>query len=528
MKRAVIYARYSCDNQTEQSIEGQLRVCLQYAQNNDILILDTYIDRAMTGTNDNRPDFQRMIKDSSKKEWDFVIVYKLDRFSRNKYEATVHKKTLKDNGVKVLSAMENIPDSPEGIILESLLEGMNQYYSAELSQKVHRGLIECYLKGHFTGGAQLFGYDTVDKKVVINNEEANIVREIFADFAHGFTGADIVKKMESRGVKTKQGKFITKQTIYNMLSNTKYIGIVEHNGTTYTNIYPAIVDEQTWKIVQNIRHSYKHSNCRKHDVYNYILSGKTYCGYCKNKVVGYSAKEINKVIKYRYYICSMRRPRKKGETKKCILETMSKAAYEKEVLDITWKVLSNNNLELIADNILKYHENELKIEAKLTSLENQKTALVKSSNNLISALEQGIITEQTKNRLKQLEIEILKIEFEIEQEKQKESFSLTKEMIIDYFKKVISGDIENIEIQKMIVKTFIREILVYNDKIIIAYNFTSDASITSLLDDIEELENKAIETQPLFDENDINKKADLSFFCNNHYFAVVTNRPKKV
>ena len=123
MNKAVIYARYSSDTQTEQSIEGQLRVCQQYAKANNILIVGTYIDRAMTGTNDLRPDFQRMIKDSSKHQWDMVLVYKLDRFSRDKYESTIHKHTLKENGVKLVSAMENIPDSPEGIILESLLEG---------------------------------------------------------------------------------------------------------------------------------------------------------------------------------------------------------------------------------------------------------------------------------------------------------------------------------------------------------------------------------------------------------------------
>ena len=123
MKTAAIYARYSSDNQTEQSIEGQLRVCEEYAQRNNIVIVDTYIDRAMTGTNDNRPDFQRMIQDSAKKKWDFILVYKLDRFSRNKFESVVNRKKLTDNGVKLLSAMENIPDSPEGIILESLLEG---------------------------------------------------------------------------------------------------------------------------------------------------------------------------------------------------------------------------------------------------------------------------------------------------------------------------------------------------------------------------------------------------------------------
>ena len=142
MKTAVIYARYSSSNQTEQSIEGQLRVCHEFAERENILILDTYIDRAMTGTNDNRADFQRMIKDSGKREWDYVIVYKLDRFSRDKYATAVHKKTLKDNGVKLLSATECIPHTPEGIIMESLIEGMGQYYSEELSQKVRRGMNE--------------------------------------------------------------------------------------------------------------------------------------------------------------------------------------------------------------------------------------------------------------------------------------------------------------------------------------------------------------------------------------------------
>lgn len=126
MKTGVIYARYSSDTQTEQSIEGQLRVCNEYAKNNDILILRTYIDRAMTGTNDNRPDFRQMIEDSKKHDFSIVLVYKFDRFSRNKYETTKHKKTLKDNGVKVVSATEYIPDSPEAIILESMIEGFEQ------------------------------------------------------------------------------------------------------------------------------------------------------------------------------------------------------------------------------------------------------------------------------------------------------------------------------------------------------------------------------------------------------------------
>ena len=123
MKTAVIYARYSSDNQTEQSIEGQVRVCTEYAKTHDILILDTYVDRAMTGTNDLRPDFQRMLRDSAKREWDYVLVYKLDRFSRDKYATAIHKKTLQSNGVKLLSAMETFPIHPRESFLKACLKG---------------------------------------------------------------------------------------------------------------------------------------------------------------------------------------------------------------------------------------------------------------------------------------------------------------------------------------------------------------------------------------------------------------------
>ena len=195
MKTAVIYARYSSDSQSEQSIEGQLRVCHEYAKSHDILILDTYIDRAMTGTNDNRADFQRMLKESGKGEWDYVLVYKLDRFSRNKYEMAMHKKTLRDNGVKLLSATEFIPDSPEGIILESMLEGYAEYYSAELSQKVRRGMNETRQKGNFTGGYLIYGYKIENKKVVIDEEKAEVVRYIYEQFSLGVYVKDIIASL---------------------------------------------------------------------------------------------------------------------------------------------------------------------------------------------------------------------------------------------------------------------------------------------------------------------------------------------
>ena len=521
MKTAVIYARYSSDSQTEQSIEGQLRVCKDFAQRNNIVILDTYIDRAMTGTNDNRPDFQRMIKDSNKKQWDYVIVYKLDRFSRNKYETTIHKHTLSSNGVKLLSAMENIPDTPEGIILESLLEGMNQYYSAELSQKVLRGLNESYLKGYFTGGNQIYGYDVVEKRNVINESEAKIVKEIFTKFSQGYTGVDIAKDLKARDVRTKKGVLIDDKKIYKIIANTKYIGKVQHGDTVYTNIYPPIIDEITWQKVQDLRKAYKHAQIRKQDSYDYILSGKLFCGYCKHKMVGESGKEIKKVIKYRYYSCLTKRRRKHLN---CLMQSNKKEELEKEVMDITWKVLSNNNnLKKIAKRIIEC-QSDNEEEARIKALELSRDKLLKASQNLINAVELGIITEQTKVRLKELEMQIAEHDIAIEQEKQKNLSFLTEDMVMEYFKKIICGDIENYEVRKHIVKTFIKQIILYNDAIVIFYNFTdlnyTQNAITNIIDNFD-LEQ---EKQKLLTEQEINKNIDLSIFYSKEYFAVLQKR----
>ena len=243
MKTAVIYARYSSSNQTEQSIEGQLRVCNQYAENQGILILDTYIDRAMTGTNDNRADFQRMIKDSGKREWDYVLVYKLDRFSRDKYGTAVYRKALKDNGVKLLSATECIPDTPEGIIVESLIEGMGQFYSEELSQKVRRGMNETRQKGNFTGGYVLYGYKIVNKKVVIDEEKAEVIRYIFNQYLLDVQVKEIIATLRERGI-LNHGKPFARSTVYRLLENEKYAGVYRHGEEIFENIYPPIISRE--------------------------------------------------------------------------------------------------------------------------------------------------------------------------------------------------------------------------------------------------------------------------------------------
>jgi len=223
--KAVIYARYSSEGQREESIEGQIRECKEYAEHNDINIVGTYIDRALTAKTDKRPDFQRMVRESAKGSYDIVLVWKLDRFARNRYDSARYKYALKKNGVKVVSARENIAEGPEGILLEALLEGNAEYYSADLSEKVIRGQTENALKCKYNGGTPTFGYHINDEHhFEIDSLTAPVVNDIYTRYADGATMAEIADYLNTEGIKTVRGKKIDFNFVYNVLHNRKYIG----------------------------------------------------------------------------------------------------------------------------------------------------------------------------------------------------------------------------------------------------------------------------------------------------------------
>ena len=289
-KRAVIYARFSSHNQTEQSIEGQLRECYEYARRHDLTIEGEYIDRALTGTTDKRPSFLKMINDSKKKTFDYVLVYQLDRFARNRYDSANYKAKLKKNGVRVLSARENISDDASGILIEGVLESMAEYYSAELSQKVKRGFRESLSKGYFTGGRDLFGYDVVDKRWVLNPDEAAIVKEIFDRYKHGEKTHSIATRLNERGIRNKNGTEFGIDSITRILHNKKYTGKIEYNGEIYTNVTPAIVDEETFNECQRIVAMHQHRQKTLHSHSPYFLSGRLFCGKCGSNITSESGK----------------------------------------------------------------------------------------------------------------------------------------------------------------------------------------------------------------------------------------------
>ncbi len=457
MKTAVIYARYSSDSQTEQSIEGQMRVCEEYAKSHDILILNTYIDRAMTGTNDRRPDFQRMIQDSSRKEWDYVLVYKLDRFSRNKYETAIYKKALKDNQVKVLSATEYIPDTPEAIIFESMLEGYAEYYSAELSQKIRRGNNESRRKGNLTGGTIPYGYKNENKKAVIVPEEAEIVRYIYEQYSIGVYVKDIIAELNSKGLLHK-GKPFAKNTVYGILGNERYSGIYRHNGEVFDNIYPQIVPQETFDKVRKKVNANKFGKRSEH--ITYLLKDKIKCGYCGKSIIGENGTSKNGERKY-YYTCCGR----KKKTTDCKKQAIRKDVLEKIILDnVIEQIQKANSLDYIISGIMREQERRAQANIVLKLLLKEQRQTENAIQNIMTAIENGGTTNTVMKRMRELEARQAELEQQILIEKSKTTVQLSETQIREFYTKALALE------PKLLISHLIKQITLYDDRIEIEYN----------------------------------------------------------
>ena len=298
---AVIYARYSSDSQREASIEGQLRDCKDYAERNGITIVGTYIDRAYSAKTDDRPEFQRMVQDSARKIFDAVLVWKLDRFARNRYDTVYYKRQLEKNNVHLVSVMEPISDGPEGIMVESLLIGMAEYYSAELAIKVARGERENALKCKYNGGVVPLGYviGKEDRLYHIDPETAPIVQEIFTRYADGEPAEKIAASLNERGLRTRTGKPFVKNSFFQIFKNRRYIGEYSYKDIVIPGGVPAIVDQALFDRVQErfAKNKITHGRPAKDEV-NYLLTTKLFCGKCGTLMGGESgtSQTVNLVL----------------------------------------------------------------------------------------------------------------------------------------------------------------------------------------------------------------------------------------
>ena len=481
---AVIYARYSSHNQTEQSIEGQLHDNYAYAERCGYNVIGEYIDRAMTGTKDDRPDFQRMIKDAEKRQFQTIIVWKLDRFARNRYDSAVYKRILKKYGVKVVSVMENITDSPEGIILEGLLESMAEYYSANLSENVRRGQQVSASKGWFCGGRVPIGYKVQDHKLVEDEHTAPLVREIFQRYADGDKTCSIISDLNERGYRTPLGNLFSISALRLILQNPAYIGEYSYCNKTIPGLSAQLVSKEVFDRAAQRRAAHRRAPAANRSTTRYLLQGKLFCGICAHAMTG--SKGFSKSGNaYNYYRCNSRKFGQNG----CHKKNERKGFIEWYVCEQTVQyVLDPDRMDTIADRVVDLYNSEID-DAKLHELECTARRLESELNTLVDKLIYASpeVSVRICDKMKILEQQRAEAEEDLSKLRIQNRIKLTKNDVIAWLKTFTKGDLLDPDFQQKIIDTFINSVYLWDNKVVIFFNLHGGKHV-SAIDVIREFE----------------------------------------
>lgn len=459
--RGVIYARYSPGpHQTEQSIEGQVADCQQYAEEHGIDIIEIYADRHVSGKSVvGRDEFQRMLRDAEKGRFDCVLVWKIDRFGRDRQDIAMGKMALKRAGVKLMYARESVPEGPEGIILESVLEGLAEYYSADLRQKVIRGMKETAKKGQYCGQPLPIGYKVDSQRhVVIDEREAAVVREAFKLHIAGAQLRDIVQLFADRGIMGRRGKPVSNAVVYRMLRNEKYLGEF-YIQDVKLNVEP-IIDQATFlEAAQHFKTS--RNNAAGRAKVNYLLSCKMFCGYCGSMISAEAGTgKLGKV--YRYYKCG---DKKRG--KKCELKPFPKDHLEDAIILATVNdMLTDEMIEKLTVRILEVQEQE-NADDPVVGLRRRLDSNKKRQRNLLDAIEEGGARGLV-SRLAALEEEEEQLVLEIQRAEIKRP-RLTHEVVEAWLRSFRVGDVTDDDFRARLVDTFIARVELRNDEALIFY-----------------------------------------------------------
>ena len=471
---AVIYARYSSDNQREESIEGQIRECTAYAERNGITVVRHYIDRAFSAKTDHRPDFQQMIRDSNKKLFEIVLVWKFDRFARNRFDSANYKMILKKNNVHLISVMEPIAEGSQGILVETLLEGMAEYYSAELSEKVIRGQTENALKGKCTGGTGTIGYKIdADKFYRIDPLVAPLVLEAFQRYDNGEKIVEILNYLNAKGVRNMLGGKLTCSSMNTMLKNRRYIGELSFRDTVVPDAIPAIVPKDLFDRVQKRLEKNKRAPAHGKADEEYLLTTKLFCGKCGALMFGESGTSATGRTYY-YYKCATAK-RRKG----CNKKTVQKDWLESLVVQETMKLIQDDAMiERIVQLVMDFQNQE---NTTIPLLEKQLREVDRKLDNLMKAIEEGLFTRTTKERLDALEAQKDELTAKIADEKLRKP-SFNADFIRFWLMKFRKFDISQQKQRKALIEIFVNAIFLYDDRMLITFNY-KDGSQTIRFED---------------------------------------------
>jgi len=466
-KTAVVYARYSSHNQRDVSIEQQINDIRAYAEREGYTIIHEYADHAKSGfkNSERRAQFHAMLRDAESGAFDTVLAWKVDRFGRDRRESAMYKGQLADMGVKVVYAMEPIPDGAAGVLTEGMLEAIAEWYSRNLAENIHRGKMDNARKCMFNG-VKVYGYDKgPDGRFVINEAEAAVVRRVFSLYAQGYSGGSIQKILKNDEIRTKAGYQFGITRIFYMLTNEAYIGVYHFEDIRVPGGMPAIIDKDTFDICQELRaKTIKHRE--KATAHDFLLTGKCSCGLCQSSVRGNSGTgRYHK--RYHYYSCGLQKSQGKEY---CNLPSVKKETLETAVIDFLCdNVLSDELLDVFTDLIANTLESQTE-ESPLRQQQKQLADLHRRIENINRAISEGVWTKQTVTMLNNLSDQAEALEKEIAYRKITDSQMISKDRIRFYLHKISQGERNDPAYIKSLVNALINSITVYPNWLRIVVN----------------------------------------------------------
>lgn len=459
---AVLYGRYSSHAQKDASIEQQFRDNRAFCEAHGITIIGEYADKHMSGTSSKRPEFQRMIRDAAKGRFQLVICWKVDRFARNREDAAIYKGRLRSHGVRVLYVKEPIPEGSAGILLETMLEGTAEWYSANLSENIRRGMNDNALQCKVNGGSRPLGYTAgPDGRYAVEPREAEIVKEIFALYTGGMSSADIIESLNARGLRTSKDAYWNKNSLRSILKNERYTGVYKYGDIVVEGGMPPLVSKEVFGRAQEIMEKNAHAPRSAANKTDYLLTAKLYCGKCKAAMVGESGRGRHGGV-YHYYKCINR---KLNGADACDMRTFAKEALERAVAEkILAAFMRDDVIEELADSAVSLQQQEQENTLQLDALTEQLKATERSLKNMLAAIEAGIITPSTKTRMDELEAQKAQLVLAIEDCKAQHPV-LERERICYFLRQLRGGEPSDPAFQVKLFEMFLRAAYVYDDKI---------------------------------------------------------------
>lgn len=466
-RTGVIYARYSSHNQKDASIEQQVEQCQKFAREQGISIIDIYADRAVSGKTDKRPAFQQMMKDAPNGRFNCVIAWKSNRIGRNMLQAMINEARLDELGVRCLYTEESFDDTAAGRFALRSMMNVNQFYSENMAEDVIRGMFNnaqrCKANGRLP-----FGYKSdAELNCVIDEDNAAVVREIFSRVACGDILADIARDLNARGLRTSSGAKWGRSSFQSILNNERYKGIYIYDSVRIEDGIPRIISDELFDKVQEVLRLRKSGKMRNNACGDFLLTGKLFCGECKSPMVGISGTSSTGRIHY-YYSCNKHRLEKtcaKKNVKRDEIETAVATA-------ICEHALRDDVLEWITDQTVAYFDKK-KEDGTLSVLYDRLSETKKKIDNILSAIEQGIITATTKERLQALEAERAETEEQIRLIKS-DIIEIDKDDMLMGLKMFKDGDITDAKFRAQLFDTFLVAVYVFDDHLKIVFSFSGD------------------------------------------------------